>query len=86
MKLIFLNEHNHYLDCANNVRHTDVSDTVRLKFLDLFAAGHSPYSALDIHKMDLQNKHGEDYYVAVANRNICPDLAWCYRYVTQDIL
>ena len=81
MKILFVNEHNHYLHCANNVRHKDVSEETRKKILDLFESGHSPYSALDVYKMDLKNAYREDYYKVAADRSLCPDLQWCYRFV-----
>lgn len=79
MKILFLNEHNHYLHCANNVRHKDVSAETKRIFLDLFESGHLPYSALDIHKMDLKSLYKDDYYKIAADRSKCPDLQWCYR-------
>ena len=56
-----------------------MSDGVQDKFLQLFAAGHSPSSALEMHKCDLQTEDEDNYAVVSADRYFCPDLQWCFR-------
>lgn len=73
------NAHNHTLMSADSLKHKDVSSETVEKFLKLYEDGYSPFSALDIHKMDLQEEFGDYYYVKVADRSLCPDLWWCYR-------
>jgi len=80
MKIMLKGDHNRWLTCVNNVRDKDVSESTKDKFIALFEAGHSPYSALDLYKMDLQSEYQEKYYQVVQDRGLCPDLQWCYRY------
>ena len=47
---------------------------------ELFANGHSPSSALEAIKMDLQIADGENYVFTAADRAKCPDVSFCYRY------
>ena len=71
--------HNHILNSAASLEHRDVSADGIAKFKELFAMGHTPSSALDLHKMDLQLEHGTDYVYESADRAKCPDLQFCYR-------
>ncbi|XP_025088136.1 uncharacterized protein LOC112560469 [Pomacea canaliculata] len=71
--------HNHNLYGADSLRHRDVNDETIAKFKGLFSKGHSPYSALEMHKMDLQMEHGGDYIYRAADRAFCPDLSFCHR-------
>ncbi|XP_034049739.1 uncharacterized protein si:dkey-75a21.2 [Thalassophryne amazonica] len=71
--------HNHPVNCADALRHQDVSDEVKKKFLDLFEAGHSPSSALEIHKFNMQLEHQDDFVFISADRAKIPDLQWCKR-------
>ncbi|XP_056156746.1 uncharacterized protein LOC130130908 [Lampris incognitus] len=72
-------EHNHRLSCADAVRKRDVSGETIAKLKMLFESGHSPSSALDMIKYDLQEQEGENYIHAAADRSICPDVHFCYR-------
>jgi len=71
--------HSHPLMSADILRRRDVSPKVAEKFRELFAAGHSPASALESHKQDLQLVDSDSYAAKVADRFHCPDLQWCYR-------
>ncbi|XP_064622685.1 uncharacterized protein LOC135484914 [Lineus longissimus] len=71
--------HNHLLNSADALRHRDVSEEVTKKFLTMFEAGHSPSSALELHKYDMQIDHQDDFIFASADRAKIPDLQWCYR-------
>ncbi|KAK7088885.1 hypothetical protein V1264_024257 [Littorina saxatilis] len=75
--------HNHSLDSADFFRHLDVSDATVDKFKDLFSRGHSPASALELHKLDLQLEHGADYLFQAADRSQCPDIFFCHRLYKQ---
>lgn len=76
----FLNNHNHLLECADNVKYTNVSKATKGKFISLYENGHSPYSALEMHKDDIFHEYGEsEYFIRIADRSSCPDLQWCYR-------
>ncbi|XP_022103577.1 uncharacterized protein LOC110986198 [Acanthaster planci] len=73
------NDHNHHIACADAFRRRDVSEDCVGKLKDLFEHGHSPSSALDTLKHDLQEDHGEQYVYATVDRSVCPDLQFCYR-------
>lgn len=49
------------------------------KFKELFAKGHSPSSAVETHKFDLEEEHGDNYFVVSADRSQCPDVKWASR-------
>ncbi|XP_072168858.1 uncharacterized protein [Diadema setosum] len=71
--------HNHPLSCADALRRNDVSEATEEKLRSLFEHGHTPRSALDLLKYDLQEEHGDNYIYASADRSICPDVQFCYR-------
>ena len=52
------NEHNHRLACADALRKRDVSAVTIERLTELFEKGHSPSSALDTIKYDLQEEEG----------------------------
>ena len=64
--------HDNPIHAADALRRRDVSEDVK-KFTYMFAAGHSPASALDVHKTDL------DFIFTSADRALVPDMQWCYR-------
>ncbi|XP_053198102.1 uncharacterized protein si:dkey-75a21.2 [Scomber japonicus] len=72
-------EHNHRLSSADAVRRRDVSGETIAKLKTLFENGHTPSSALDSIKHELQEREGENYVHAAADRSICPDVQFCYR-------
>ncbi|PIK60343.1 hypothetical protein BSL78_02712 [Apostichopus japonicus] len=72
--------HNHEITSADTFRKRDVSDATREKLLELFSAGHSPSSAIDTLKYDLQMENNdEDYLRLSADKATCPDLQYCFR-------
>lgn len=73
------NEHNHGLAGADALRKRDVSAITIERLTELFERGHSPSSALETIKYDLQEEEGDEYVYAAADRAICPDLQFCYR-------
>jgi hypothetical protein len=70
---------------ADTLKHRDVDEETVEKFKKLFTSGHSPTSALNTHKVDLQMEFGEDYVTAAADRSKCPDLQFCYRYADPTL-
>jgi len=70
--------HNHVINAADALRHRDVSDQVEQKFKQLFEKGHSPSSALESHKCDMQTKDEEHFSTKLADRYLCPDLQWVF--------
>ncbi|XP_064628863.1 uncharacterized protein LOC135488258 [Lineus longissimus] len=71
--------HNHVIDSADSLKHRDVSEETVAKFKDLFSKGHSPASALNTHKLDLQLHYDQDYVYEAADRANCPDIQFCHR-------
>ena len=81
-------KHNHPVYCADALRYRDVSPETNQRLEALFRASYSPTAALDTLMHDLQLQEGDRYVFKSADRAICPDIAYCYRYVraTQKIL
>ena len=78
-KITLHHEHNHPLESAEAFRYRPVSEETIEKLKSLFQNGHSPSSALDTIKYDLQEQHGENYLYAAADRSVCPESDFCYR-------
>ena len=71
--------HNHPIECADALGHRDVSQETTLKFVEMFKNHHSPASALEVFKFDLQMKHPDKYHYLCGDRKVVPDPQWCYR-------
>lgn len=73
-------EHNHPLSAADVVRHYAVSPETDEKILQLFRNGHSPSSALECVRMELEDNMDdtESLEQLLANRSICPDYRHCH--------
>ena len=71
---------NHPLIAADTLNKRDVGNDVKAKLAEMFGNGHSPSSALSAHKLDLHFVHGDQYPFIAADRALCPDLQFCYRY------
>lgn len=69
--------HNHPINSADVLRFRDVSHEVEDKFRKLFEAGHSPASALHLHKMYIERAYSDD---ELADKAQVRDISWCYRY------
>lgn len=70
--------HNHPIRASDALRHRRPSEEVVLKFTNLFKQGHSPSSALNTHKFDLQAESGSSYISASGDGSVCPSLKWCF--------
>ena len=70
--------HNHRLEAVDVVRFRRPTKEVKDLFIDMFQKGHSPSSALQCHKFDLQVKHGSKFFVAHADGAQCPSIKCCY--------
>ena len=77
--------HNHLLESADALRHRDIAEHIKQKFRELFQSSHSPTSALETHKHDMQNEHKDQYVYVSADRAIVPDVSWCFRYVILNM-
>lgn len=71
--------HNHPTNEGESLRFKPVSKDVEEKLLNLYQMGHSPASALEMLKIDLQVEHGSRYAQVVTDRSYCPNKAYCYR-------
>uniref|UniRef100_A0A1A7WUQ1 Si:dkey-75a21.2 n=5 Tax=Iconisemion striatum TaxID=60296 RepID=A0A1A7WUQ1_9TELE len=79
MHVTIKHNHNHPLDSAEILQQRSVSRETVEKLEKLFQSGHSPCSALNTLKYDLQEELGDYYVDASADRSICPDFSFCYR-------
>lgn len=76
---IFLRHtHNHELKSAAVFKFRKPSEEIVTVFHDLFNKGHSPSSAWQSYKFDLQCKYGNDYYKIAADGSVCPTRKWAY--------
>ena len=78
---VFSNSMGHYhpIEAASALRHRKVGEAARARLLDLFAHFHSPSTALETYKAELQSEHGDDYPFISADRAILPDIDFVYR-------
>ncbi|KAF0294193.1 hypothetical protein FJT64_008129 [Amphibalanus amphitrite] len=65
--------HNHAVDNAAALRHRRVSELTKARLMELFQHHHSPSTALETLKLQLQEKHGSAYPSVAADRAIVPD-------------
>ncbi|KAG1683754.1 Zinc finger protein 226 [Nymphon striatum] len=70
--------HNHELISANSLKERDVSDEAKQKLQELFQNDHSPSSALEAFKIDLEFSEGENYDIDAADGAHLPDAGYCY--------
>ncbi|KAK8401630.1 hypothetical protein O3P69_001036 [Scylla paramamosain] len=71
--------HNHHLLSPESLRKRDVSDETVQKLTALYKAGHTPLTALEVIKQDLQAHYGDQYVFVSSDRSKCPDKQFCYR-------
>ncbi|GLH13503.1 Uncharacterized protein GBIM_18053 [Gryllus bimaculatus] len=71
-------KHNHLIGDEDALRHRRPHPETERKIMELFASGHSPRTALDIVKYDLQELYGEDYFKYAADGAFCPSLRWAF--------
>lgn len=71
--------HNHHLLSPESLRKRDVSDETVQKLTALYKAGHTPLTALEVIKQDLQANYGDQYIFVSSDRSKCPDKQFCYR-------
>lgn len=77
-EIMIRHTHNHLINSADTLRHRTPTKQVEEIFEKLFSKGHSPSTAFEIYKMDLQQEYGEDYHLKVADGSLCPTRRWCY--------
>ncbi|XP_030765420.1 uncharacterized protein LOC115889529 isoform X2 [Sitophilus oryzae] len=77
-EIVIKHNHNHLLECADALRHRRPTKETEEKILNLFSKGHSPSSALDLLKYDLQEEYGDNYYRIAADGALCPNLQWVF--------
>ncbi|XP_049945324.1 uncharacterized protein LOC126427142 [Schistocerca serialis cubense] len=69
--------HNHSIDSAASLKYRKPSREVQETLISLFQKGHSPASALQCIKTDIQLNHS-DYPLVLGDRSQCPDYKFCY--------
>jgi len=70
--------HNHLLNNAEALRHRNPTEELETIFFEYYSNNHSPSSALEMYKIDLQSKHGDKYFKIIADGSKCPTRKWCY--------
>lgn len=70
--------HNHLLNNAEALRHRHPTEELETIFSEYYSNNHSPSSALEMYKIDLQSKHGDEYFKIIADGSKCPTRKWCY--------
>ena len=77
--------HNHATESAAALRHLRVSEETKGKLLALFEHHHSPSTALETLKLQLQDEHGDAYPLVAADRSVVPDVGYAYRLVQIEL-
>lgn len=75
--IIYFN-HNHSSDSAEALKFRQPSSEVKEAFLKHFLSGLTPAKAYHLYNSELQEHYKDKYYVANADRAICPDIKWVY--------
>lgn len=75
-EIILVENHNHSTTSADALRFRRVSEDTRNKLIVLYKNGHTPSTALESLKIDIQLKH-ENYEMILADRYYCPDYNFC---------
>jgi len=71
--------HNHTIIAGDVLRRHTASAATEQKLVDLYKHGHSPKSALQYLKAEIEeNAQDDDLHIALADRSICPDLVYCH--------
>ncbi|KAK3926335.1 Protein FAR-RED ELONGATED HYPOCOTYL 3 [Frankliniella fusca] len=78
-EIIIDHKHNHPIIAKEALRFRRPTKRVEEKFKTLFGQGHSPSSAVEIHRFELQTELGDGYLIAAADRSKCPDVKWASR-------
>ncbi|XP_050699168.1 uncharacterized protein LOC126986826 isoform X1 [Eriocheir sinensis] len=71
--------HNHHLLSPESLKRRDVSEETVQKLTALYKAGHTPLTALEVIKRELQADYGDQYDFVSSDRSKCPDKQFCYR-------
>lgn len=78
-------EHNHSVESVASLRYRQPSTEVKEKLISLFNKGHSPATALDSIKMEIQLNYPDSYPLVLADRSRCPDYNFCYYLYTKTL-
>lgn len=69
--------HNHSTGTADSLRFRQVSSEVKQELLNLYENGHTPGTALEMIRCNIQ-MNNDDYITALADRKQCPSYKYCY--------
>ncbi|KAE8749126.1 hypothetical protein FOCC_FOCC004034 [Frankliniella occidentalis] len=70
--------HNHPIKASDVLRYRRPTKETKALFHEYFKRGHTPSSALRMHKLDIQMEKGDLFFMDHADGSVCPDLFWCY--------
>ena len=70
--------HNHPMEAKYSLRHRKPKPEVVAKFCKMFSKGHSPSSAWNVHRYDIQLEKGDEFFKYLGDGAECPNLQWCY--------
>ena len=79
-------DHNHAIVCADALRHRKPLQEVKEKFLELFHAGHTAFTALTTHKMDLLKEYGDEFYKKCGDGAYLPDRYRVYYWYKNEFI
>lgn len=78
LELTIQYDHNHSVFSASAFKYHSVSHATKLKFYELFEAGHAPGSAYRTYRDMLKKEYGANYVTISADRAICPNYKWVF--------
>uniref|UniRef100_A0A2S2PQ83 Uncharacterized protein n=1 Tax=Schizaphis graminum TaxID=13262 RepID=A0A2S2PQ83_SCHGA len=70
--------YNHLLNNAVALRHRYPTEELETIFSEYYSNNHSPSSAIEMYKIDLQSKYGDEYFKIIVDGSKCPTRKWCY--------
>ncbi|KAK3928292.1 Proepiregulin [Frankliniella fusca] len=70
--------HNHPIKASDVLRYRRPTKATKALFHAYFKKGHTPASALRMHKLDIQMEKGDLFFEDHADGSVCPDLFCCY--------
>lgn len=62
---------------AEALRHRYPTE-LEIIFSEYYSNNHSPSSDIEMYKIDLQSKYGDEYFKIITDGSKCPTRKWCY--------
>ena len=76
--------HKHPILCSDALRHRKPLQEVKEKFINLFRAGHTAFTALTTHKMDLLRENDSDFYKKCGDGAYLPNRYRVYNWYKNE--